>query len=1039
MSPTNHIRRLALDAALPDLDQALALRSRLEDLARTLMPRVLERVLDAVAPAGRHVRVDRLDLHLGTVAPERLEADALAAFERALTDALAEALARAAAGSADGPERSLSPAQARMELAESFLTRGLFPFWAGADAPDPAVLLRELAVEQPAAMAALLRRRGGERVVLERLVLQMGEDGLRRLLAALAPADAAVILAYLADLNLLHREQPLMPLTVPAAERLFWMLTFDYLVREAGSQFNRRSFLRSLLVGAADREGLDYAVLLTLLREAVERTLRRRPLGSSLPAVLRELLDEEPVADAPDGEVAADGPGPPSSIPFAAGPAAGDPAAMPSTVAMAEDEEEALLALLRRNLRNRAALTALVARLSPALFARLVERLEPAHAALMLAFLADLARLHREEALLLLSAEGFARLTQVLTLLHLLRDPGTQFNRRSWLRAVLEGMAAEEGVSYEGMLAVLVRAVALTAGRRPAATALPGLIAELADEAVTVSALPLREVPRARWDGRRLDRRARIRHWLDHGAAPWWAPEPRSLKRSVAALPDLPLADLLAVFDSPDPERNAARLRRAMAALDRDRGLLLLRRLAPRAFAPGGPLAAYRSARTPASPSEAEERARQEAMLATVAALLSGQSPAPRPSAPAHTPPAEPPALPPPPPPGAAAVEHAALLAWLAGDGAEEPPWGDDRLARALADLLDSGRDDEALDAVLRAGLGRPDVRARWIARLPDTVLGRLLHRIEPALAGFLIEAVALLSAAWRQATPAERNGGTEGGGIPWAALLARLAATPPKRRSARALIRELVRDLTGNDPEREEPLLERARFLAGEAGHAPLLAALSPAPHAPAAAPSRPAPPPTGAPARKPPRPAPGSGDVPPSASGEPIYVGNAGLVLLNPYLPALFDRLGVLTVGEDGVARVTGLEATSRAVHLLQYLADGRCDRPEPTLVLNKLLCGLDPAIPVEPAIQPTDEQLGLCDGLLGAVIGNWPIIRNTSVAGLRETFLAREGRLERGADRWTLTVQRRTVDVLVDQVPWSFAVLYHSWMRAPLHVSW
>jgi hypothetical protein len=70
---------------------------------------------------------------------------------------------------------------------------------------------------------------------------------------------------------------------------------------------------------------------------------------------------------------------------------------------------------------------------------------------------------------------------------------------------------------------------------------------------------------------------------------------------------------------------------------------------------------------------------------------------------------------------------------------------------------------------------------------------------------------------------------------------------------------------------------------------------------------------------------------------------------------------------------------------------------------------------------------------------MIANWPVIRNTSLAALRETFLQREGRLLRGEGRWSLRVQRKGLDVLTDRVPWSFATVYHDWMADPIHVTW
>lgn len=165
--------------------------------------------------------------------------------------------------------------------------------------------------------------------------------------------------------------------------------------------------------------------------------------------------------------------------------------------------------------------------------------------------------------------------------------------------------------------------------------------------------------------------------------------------------------------------------------------------------------------------------------------------------------------------------------------------------------------------------------------------------------------------------------------------------------------------------------------------------------------------------------------------------YVSNAGLALLHPFLPMLFQRLDLLATGGDGRPQLR-IEQGARAVRLLQYLIDGRGDAPAPALLLNKLLCGLPPDFPAPP-VELGQDELAHCDQLLQAVIGNWPAIGHASAAALRETFLQREGRLEWRDGQCTLTVQRRTLDVLVDQVPWGFATMRHPWMRQPVHVAW
>lgn len=175
----------------------------------------------------------------------------------------------------------------------------------------------------------------------------------------------------------------------------------------------------------------------------------------------------------------------------------------------------------------------------------------------------------------------------------------------------------------------------------------------------------------------------------------------------------------------------------------------------------------------------------------------------------------------------------------------------------------------------------------------------------------------------------------------------------------------------------------------------------------------------------------------APAGAPPEVSYVENAGLALLHPFLEMLLRKLNVLMPAEHGAMRVRS-EDGARAVHLLQYLIDGRTDTPDPHLVLNKLLCGLDPGFPAPP-VHLAEEDMALGDQLLAAVIGNWPNMQKMSPAALRETFLQREGRLEWRDGECTLTIQRKTVDVLMNQLPWSLAFIGHPWMRQALNVRW
>jgi len=167
-------------------------------------------------------------------------------------------------------------------------------------------------------------------------------------------------------------------------------------------------------------------------------------------------------------------------------------------------------------------------------------------------------------------------------------------------------------------------------------------------------------------------------------------------------------------------------------------------------------------------------------------------------------------------------------------------------------------------------------------------------------------------------------------------------------------------------------------------------------------------------------------------------VLVRNAGVVLMAPFLPMFFARLEMVET-RDGVVGWKDAAAAARAPHLLQWLVDGGGSAPEQEMALNKVLCGLSVATPLDATIDLTEQERALGDALLHAMLAHWSALAGSSVEALRETFLQRDGRLEAESDRWKLKVQRKTVDVLVDQVPWSFSMVRLPWMGLPLDVSW
>jgi len=165
-----------------------------------------------------------------------------------------------------------------------------------------------------------------------------------------------------------------------------------------------------------------------------------------------------------------------------------------------------------------------------------------------------------------------------------------------------------------------------------------------------------------------------------------------------------------------------------------------------------------------------------------------------------------------------------------------------------------------------------------------------------------------------------------------------------------------------------------------------------------------------------------------------ETIYISNAGIVLLHPFLPALFGNLKL-------VEENTWIDkaAQQKAVLAMQFLVTGKDETEEFDLVLNKILCGINNEEVVPTTIIPDEETKTECDVLLMGVIKHWDVLKSTSIAGLREGFLQRHGKLSRVDDGWLLQVEQNAIDVLLNHLPWGIGIIKLPWMNEMIHVDW
>lgn len=163
-------------------------------------------------------------------------------------------------------------------------------------------------------------------------------------------------------------------------------------------------------------------------------------------------------------------------------------------------------------------------------------------------------------------------------------------------------------------------------------------------------------------------------------------------------------------------------------------------------------------------------------------------------------------------------------------------------------------------------------------------------------------------------------------------------------------------------------------------------------------------------------------------------IPVSDAGLVLLHPFIGRMMENLGLAKKGMfvSPLARI-------RAVHLLRDLTGSDEPHHNHNLLLEKVLCGLPIGYALPSEWKPTEKEKEEEEALLQAVCEYWRPLKRSSTSALCSSFILRPGILERFEDTWTIRVEGRTIDILMDDLPWELSIIILPWLEKPIAVEW
>lgn len=163
-------------------------------------------------------------------------------------------------------------------------------------------------------------------------------------------------------------------------------------------------------------------------------------------------------------------------------------------------------------------------------------------------------------------------------------------------------------------------------------------------------------------------------------------------------------------------------------------------------------------------------------------------------------------------------------------------------------------------------------------------------------------------------------------------------------------------------------------------------------------------------------------------------IFVLNAGLILLHPYLKIAFTNLGWMA--DDKF--ITG-KTHAKAVYFLQYILTGKSKFSEHLLYLNKIICGWPLMLPLPAAPIFSKEEKEEAKELFNAFIQHWEILRNTSPQGLIESFIKRNGIVKKFDENFILQVEKKSIDILLEKLPFGINTIKLPWNEYFIYTEW
>lgn len=293
------IQQVKLDVDFFSKEKAYELQNKLSRLYHQQIHGTLQDFFHKTLPEDLLIRKDSLLVDLGSMRYEQLESELPRRLQQALEELFAPLLSTESTAlqlSGQGFE-SLSPEAGEQALLEFYLVNGTFPWQAAVrHGLTWKVILSGLYQRDRNHLGLLLQRLGRQVEVRKRLAFQSAEEDMEKVIIAIIPVEAPVILSYKKKITEVQQDKQLIKTGAGDFASAVSFFILNYLLEEQGSLFSQKMFIKSVLSQMAAHYNVSYLSVLAVLHESLIVTRHQAATTHALFNLISELGSEHDTA-----------------------------------------------------------------------------------------------------------------------------------------------------------------------------------------------------------------------------------------------------------------------------------------------------------------------------------------------------------------------------------------------------------------------------------------------------------------------------------------------------------------------------------------------------------------------------------------------------------------------------------------------------------------------------------------------------------------------------------------------------------------------